>query len=182
MAKNRIDLAASRRPYRSGQFAGLLMPVTISKRSVVRASADEVWQRVTTPEGINHELSPFVHMTTPRSMKGRSAADMRPGERLGRSWLLLGQLIPFEYDDIRIAELEPGHRFREASSMLFVRRWEHERTLRPAAGGTEISDKVTFELRRPLDLIPGFPQLVAGLLSHLFSHRHRQLQRWFHRE
>jgi hypothetical protein len=33
---------------------------------------------------------------------------VKPPDRLGRSWLLLFGFIPFDYDDLGLAELGPG--------------------------------------------------------------------------
>jgi hypothetical protein len=139
-----------------------------------------VWRRAVTPEGINHELRPWMRMTVPRKLRGRTIDDVEPGQRLGRSWLLLFGLIPFDYDELGLAELGPGFRFLERSTMLSMRRWEHERTVQPGSEGTcEVTDRIAFELRRPLALLPGLPSLVRALLARLFAHRHRQLVRYF---
>jgi hypothetical protein len=60
-------------------------------------------------------------------LRGRTIDDIRPGTRAGRSWILLFGLIPVDYDDLGIAELEPGRRFLERSTMLSMGFWEHER-------------------------------------------------------
>ena len=39
---------------------------TFREVSEVPAPVEKVWQRVTSPEGINHELGPFLKMTMPR--------------------------------------------------------------------------------------------------------------------
>lgn len=155
------------------------MPAAIEQRSVIAASPEEIWRRIVTLDGINHELMPFVQMTTPRAMAGKVSSEIRPGDRLGKSWLLLFGVLPFDYDDIVVSEIQHPCRFRETSTMGSLRVWEHERTLRPTAGGTEIIDRVTFELRAPLSMIPGLRSLVASAVSRLFSHRHRRLADWF---
>lgn len=157
------------------------MPLTIEQTSIVPAAPEEVWERVTSPEGINHELAPFVRMTVPGPMKRRTVAELKPGDRLGRSWLLFLGFLPFDFDDIRIAELEHGRRFREASTMLSIERWEHERVLRPTSSGTEVADRVTFQLKKPLAYLPFVERALAGALSKLFAHRHRRLAKWFAR-
>lgn len=148
-------------------------------RTTISAQPDDVWRRVTTPAGINDELRPVMRMTIPASMKGKTIADVAPGSHLGRSWLLLLGLVPFDYDDIAIAELEPDRRFVERSSMLSMKCWEHERTITPAAGGCELRDRVAFELRSPLSLVPGLARLLCRLLRRFFQHRHRRVFRWF---
>jgi hypothetical protein len=94
----------------------------VVQRSTVRASAEDVWLRVVTPEGINDELRPWMRMTIPRSLRGKTIDDVEPGHRLGRSWLLLFGVFPFDYDDLGLAELGPGFRFLERSTMLSMSR------------------------------------------------------------
>ena len=81
------------------------------------------------------------------------------GQSVGRAWLRLFGVIPFDYDRILILELEPGRRFLERSTMLSMRVWEHERTLKPVEGGTEIHDRIVFEPRLPFGPL-------AALLAH----------------
>lgn len=148
-------------------------------RTTISARPEEVWGRVTTPAGINYELMPFMRMTIPAAMRGKTIADVIPGSHLGRSWLLLWGIVPFDYDDIGIAELEPRRRFLERSSMLSMRRWEHERTVTPNADGCELRDRVAFELRDPLSFLPGPNRLLRRLLHQLFLYRHRRVTRYF---
>jgi hypothetical protein len=134
-----------------------------------------------TPEGINDELRPWMRMTMPAAMRGRTIEDVEPGEKLGRSWILLFGFLPFDYDDLGLAELGPGHRFLERSTMLSMRRWEHERSAVPAGAGCEVTDRVRFEMRRPLALVPGLPRLVRAAIARFFAHRHSRLRRHFER-
>jgi hypothetical protein len=139
-----------------------------------------VWARAVTPEGINHELGPWMRMTTPRGLRGKTIDDIDPPARPGRSWLLLLGVLPFDYDDLGIAELGPGHRFLERSTMLSMRTWEHERTVRGLGEqACEVTDRVAFELRRPLAWIPGCDRLARRLLSRTFAWRHRRLIKYW---
>jgi ligand-binding SRPBCC domain-containing protein len=135
---------------------------------------------VVTPEGINYELRPWMRMTVPPPLRGKTIDDVGPGQRLGRSWLLLFGVIPFEYDDLGLAELGPGFRFLERSTMLSMRSWEHERTIVPMSeNACEVTDRVAFELRRPLANVPGSATATRTLLTRVFAHRHRRLARYF---
>ena len=96
------------------------------------------------------------------------------GERIGRSWVLLFGLIPFDYDDLTLVRLDPGRGFLERSSMLSQRVWEHERTLEPAGGECLITDRVRWEPRLGL---PGRP--LRPLIGFFFRHRHGRLRRRF---
>ena len=144
--------------------------------SRVDAPEDLVWARVTAPDGFNDELMPIVRMTVPRAMRGKTIADVTPGERFGRSWLLLFGFLPFDYDDIGIAELGPGSRFLERSSMLTMREWEHERTVTPQGTVCDVTDRIGFTPR--LVLRPLGPVLRA-VYRQVFLHRHRRLRRYF---
>lgn len=132
------------------------------------------------PGGINHELGPWIRMTMPRGLRHKTIDDVKPGQQLGRSWLLLFGVIPFDYDDLGLAELEPGRRFLERSTMLSMRRWEHERSVTPAGDGAcEVTDRVAFELRRGLARLPGLERPVRALIARVFEHRHRRLTAHF---
>lgn len=120
---------------------------------------------------------PIMRMTVPRSLKGLTIDDIKVGEKLGKSWLLLFGIIPLDYDDLTIVELEPGSRFLERSTMLFIRDWQHERILAPTEnGGCRIEDKLTFQVRFPP---PGAAFLTSLLLAQIFRHRHRKLAQRF---
>jgi ligand-binding SRPBCC domain-containing protein len=152
-----------------------MAPTSLTQRSVVHAPAERVWARAVTPEGINHELGPWMRMTVPRDLRGRTIDDVEAGRRLGRSWLLLFGVIPFDYDDLGLAELGPGFGFLERSTMLSMRRWEHERTV--AARGErecEVTDRIRFEPR-----VAAATRLSRATLTRMFAHRHRRLAAYF---
>ena len=149
------------------------------------APADAVWARAVTPEGINDELRPILRMTMPRGMADASIDDVAVGEPLGRSWILLGGLLPVDYDDLRLEEVERQpkegqtlFRFRERSSTSTLRVWVHERTVEPAGeGACTITDRLDWEPRRLVAILPGGERLVAAVVGFLFRHRHRRLRR-----
>ncbi len=141
--------------------------------SSLRAEPAAVWERATSPEGINAELGPVLRMTVPRGVESLDLRTLEPG-RLGRSWVLLFGLIPFDYDDISLVRIEPERGFLERSRMLSQRLWEHERTFEKDGEGTVIEDRLAWEPRVPL---PG--RLLRPLIAAFFRHRHRQLQRHF---
>jgi ligand-binding SRPBCC domain-containing protein len=99
------------------------------------------------------------------------------GTPIGRCWLRLFGVLPFDYDHLRLAELDPGRGFDEQSTMMSMRRWRHQRTVTPGDDSKAIvRDRITFELRTPLR--SATPIVAAGLRA-LFGHRHRRLQRHF---
>ena len=147
----------------------------IRTTSYIPAPRQKVWDFVTSPEGINRELLPMLRMTIPRRLRGRTIDDVEAGEKLGRSWILLLGVIPFDYDDIGIAELEPGSRFLERSTMLSMSSWQHERTLADWGRGCRVTDEVTFAPRAGIAHIPGSKRIAAALVERVFAHRHRRL-------
>lgn len=130
---------------------------------------------MTTADGVNAELMPLVRMTIPRGRRDLSLADIEDGTTIGRSWLLLFGLIPFDYDHIHVERIEPGRAFHERSTMLSQRRWEHDRTVEPdGEAACIVTDEVRFEPRLP---IPA--SWLCPLFHAFFRHRHRRLRRRF---
>jgi ligand-binding SRPBCC domain-containing protein len=151
---------------------------SVEQTSVVGRPAPEVWARAITEEGINDELSPILRMTMPRGLRGKTIDDVEVGVPLGRSWILLGGVIPVDYDDLCLAELEPGRRFLERSRTLSFAVWQHERVIEPEGERScRVSDRLGFELKRGVAWIPGSAGLAAAIVGFLFRHRHRRLAR-----
>ncbi len=136
---------------------------------------DALWRSICLLDAVNHELAPILRMTAPHGLREATIEELEVGRAAGRSWLLLGGLIPVDYDDLCIVELEPPRRFLERSSMLSMSLWEHERVIEPHGGGSVLIDRIRFELRRPLALLPGAERLAAAIVGGLFRHRHRRL-------
>ena len=147
--------------------------------SQVAADADSVWRRITTPEGINHELGPWLKMTIPRALRGSTLDDVPLGRPLGRSWLLLLRVLPFDFDDLMLAERESGRRFLETSRMLSMSRWKHERIVSPADKGSKISDRLEFEPRGFAQRSALIRRLMRRVVASIFRHRHRRLASYF---
>lgn len=137
---------------------------------------DAVWARVTTSEGIDDELRPWLRMRMPREYADGSLDDVPLGEPLGRAWLLIGGVVPFDYDDLVLAEREPGRRFLETSQMGSASRWDHERIVTGVDGGTVVEDRVTFAARVNLGVARA---LQRRIVATLFRERHRRLYRHF---
>ena len=151
------------------------MPRTgrITASSRLAAPADRVWAEATAAEGINYELMPIVRMTIPGGLDTLSVSDVHDGQHLGRSWLLLGGLIPFDYDDITIERVGPGHAFQEDSTMLSQRSWRHHRVVEPIGDAAcTVTDSVTFVPRFPVPV-----RLQEFTFGQVFAHRHRRLRR-----
>ncbi|MDP9823578.1 hypothetical protein J2S59_003387 [Nocardioides massiliensis] len=163
-------------------------PVVVELATTLTASAPAVWARVTTPEGIQDELRPWVRMTMPPGLRGRTLQDApalldRP---LGKAWLFLLGVLPVDYDDMRLVGYVEGRSFHERSRMLLLSGWEHERSVTPRqvctdapAGGCVVTDRLTATARSPLARIPGAAGVVRTIVTALFRHRHRRLSRRF---
>lgn len=147
--------------------------IVVSSR--LDASAERIWEHIVTPAGINDEMRPFLRMTIPAGVDKLDPESIELGEKIGRSWILLFGLVPFDYDDLTLVRLEPGRGFLERSRMLSQRSWEHERTLEPAGDDTcLITDRVRWQPRLGL---PGAP--LRPFIAWFFHHRHKRLRRRF---
>ncbi|MBB1053249.1 hypothetical protein [Dietzia sp. B44] len=145
--------------------------VEVVRASVVRAPRDEVWARVVTADGVSDEFRPLLRMRFPARLAGASIADVPLGRPIGRAWILLGGVIPVEYDDLVLVDLEAPRFFQERSELGSCRVWEHRRELESLADG---STRVTDTLRAvPRALVPG--SVVRVVVGALFAHRHRRL-------
>lgn len=147
----------------------------ISRTTSLNASAEEVWTYVTTSAGVNYEFWPVMRMTFSRAFRGQSLSDLPLGKKVGRSWLLLFGFLPIDYDDLTIAEVGPGFRFLERSSMMTMP-WQHERRIVDEGSGCRVTDTLTFQARRPLHRAE---PVFGWVVSFLFKHRHRRLERKF---
>jgi ligand-binding SRPBCC domain-containing protein len=153
---------------------GWVTDVELTTSSELRAPIEQVWARVASARGINHELGPWMRMTAPRGTD-LSAADVPIGRPWFRSWVLLAGVLPFDYDELCIEWLEPGRGFLERSRMLSASLWEHERTLeRLAGGGTRVTDRVAFKPR-----MRAARRLHGAVIAATFRHRHRRLRAFF---
>ncbi|MFD6857151.1 hypothetical protein ACFWCF_07375 [Rhodococcus sp. NPDC060090] len=156
--------------------------IVVEHESIVDAPNTVVWARVTSAEGINDELAPILAMRMPRWAHTLTEDTVPIGRPIARVPLLLFGVLPVEYDHLTIAEFEPGRRFHEKSTMMLMRRWEHERTLDPLSPeSTRVHDRLTFELRIPLSRIPGAQAVARRVIATLFAHRHRRLAQFFER-
>ncbi|HJC27775.1 MAG TPA: hypothetical protein H9759_00080 [Candidatus Dietzia intestinipullorum] len=155
--------------------------VEIRRSSVVRAPREQVWARVVTAEGVSDEFRPLLSMRFPASLRTSRAgdepgiADLPLGRFVGRAWILLGGVLPVEYDDLVITGVEAPHYFQERSTLGSCRVWEHRRELDELPGGaTRVTDIVRAE---PRAWVPA--ALVRTIVGALFAHRHRRLARTF---
>ena len=148
----------------------------VEQSSVVARPAAEVWARAVSEEGINHELSPILRMTMPSGLRGKTIDDVEVGVPLGRSWILLGRILPVDYDDLQLAELEPGRRFLERSKTATFDPWQHERVIEAVdERSCRVTDRLGFELKPWIHWVPGSVRIATAIVRFLFRHRHRRL-------
>ena len=150
-------------------------PIALRFASTLPAPREAVWQWITSWAGIRRETMPFFAMTAPRGMRSIAQVQVVPGQRLFRSYLLFGGLLPLDILDLTVIDIRPGHGFTERSPMLSMKRWQHQREILDApGGGVELVDTLSFE-----------PRLARGLtrwfVTRLFQHRHAVLRRAFGR-
>ncbi len=87
-------------------------------------------------------------------------------------------LIPIDYPDITLLELEEQHSFVEQSPMKSMKLWRHERSIKLHHSKPDtviLVDKLTFQPRRARILVKKFIEVV-------FTHRHRVLRKHFNHE
>jgi len=141
--------------------------------SILGAAPEVLWRHAVSPAGVNRELRPLLRMTFPPGTDDLTTA-WEPGARLFRSWLLFAGVVPIEYDDFVLEEVEPGRRFLERSALLTQRVWEHERIIEPVPEGCRVTDRVRFEPR-----LPCFATVYASVFEVVFRWRHRNLRNLF---
>lgn len=140
------------------------------RTSSLRAGPAEVWRHATSPDGINHELAPWLRMTVPPEVHAMTIADAleRLGEPLIVSRMLLLGVLPVERTRITIVELEPDS--SSSRPCYRFRSWRHERIVEPAGSGCVLTDKLAFE-----PAIRLVEPAMRGLVRALSAHRHRKL-------
>lgn len=147
--------------------------ILVSPTSKIGTAAPAVWERISSFEGINTELMPWMRMRPPHRYAGRTLADITPGEPLGRVWIFYLGFLPLDWDSLTVEELEVGHRFAERSTMASMAVWEHERIV-TALGSDhcEVTDRVAFVPRLPFRPAR---RALRRTVTALFAHRHRRL-------
>ena len=144
-------------------------------RSRLAASPERVWEHISSMEGVNYELGPWLRMTHPPDVDRIDESVGELGRPLFRSWVKLLGVLPVEYDDLTLRVVDPGRGFVEQSPLLTQSLWEHERSIQPAGdGGCELVDRIGHEPRIPLAR-----RWQSALFRQVFLHRHRRLRRRF---
>ena len=144
--------------------------IEISIESSVKASPEEAWEWITSLQGISGEMSPYFRMTAPAGVTSINDVALVPGKPLFRSRVFLFCILPIDYSDITLVEINKGSGFIEQSPMGSMKLWRHDRRIVPAENGCRIVDHVTFEPRWASPVVGWFIRVV-------FRHRHRVLQK-----
>jgi ligand-binding SRPBCC domain-containing protein len=147
-------------------------PVSMRFESRLTAPAERVWAWITSIDGISAEMWPYFRMTVPRGLRSLADVQVTPGRPMFRSWVLLGGVLPIDYSDLTLLEMEPGRGFVEQSPMGSMALWRHERRIvtRPSdPGAVTLVDQLTFR-----------PRMATGLtrwfIRRVFTNRHRVLR------
>jgi ligand-binding SRPBCC domain-containing protein len=149
--------------------------IEIERSSRLLASCEDVWRVVSTMDGVNAELRPFLRMTYPPTRAALDVQVVHEGEVVFASWLLAFGLVPFDRHSLGLASVDPGRGFVEESTSWLQRRWRHERTLEADdIGGCVVTDRLTVQPRVGL-----VAPVVARIVGALFTHRHRRLRARF---
>jgi ligand-binding SRPBCC domain-containing protein len=131
-----------------------------------------VWEWITSVEGISAEMWPFFRMTTPRGIRSLSDVQIEPGVRMFRSYVFLFGVLPIDYSDMTLVELDSGRGFVEESPMGSMKLWRHERRIVPCPtdpGAVLLVDQLTFRPRVA-------QRLVGWFIRRVFTHRHEVLR------
>lgn len=111
-------------------------------------------------------------MTAPKGVLSLSDVQVKPGERMFRSYVFLFGIFPIDYSDMTLQELSIGSGFVEQSPMGSMKLWRHERRI--ASCSTDPSavllvDQLTFQPRMAR-------RLVGWFIRRVFLHRHNVIR------
>jgi ligand-binding SRPBCC domain-containing protein len=148
-----------------------MQPIRLEFHSRLAASTDEVWKWITSWKNISMEMRPYFRMTAPKGVTSIEDVNIVPGQPLFRSRVYLFGIIPIDYSDVTLVELDTGRGFVEQSPMGSMRLWRHERRISNGAHGCTLTDVLTFQPRRAR-------RIVAWFIGRVFMHRHAVLKRY----
>ncbi len=150
------------------------MSDTISFRfeSKLHASTERVWEWITSVQGISAEMWPFLRMTVPKGTVSLNDVAIKLGVRMFRSYVFLFGILPIDYSDITLLELNIGEGFIEQSPMGSMKLWRHTRRIVPCPSDPNavlLVDQLTFQPRMA-------SRLVKRFIHRVFVHRHNVLK------
>ena len=127
-----------------------------------------LWLAITSMDGINHEMRPWLTMGAPARVHSLQDVTLTPGEPLFRSTIKLFGLLPVGHSDLTLLSLTAQQGFVEASPMTGMRSWRHERRLEDSGTGCTLHDTLLFEPQL-------LPKVTSAIIRAFF--RHRRLRR-----
>jgi ligand-binding SRPBCC domain-containing protein len=146
--------------------------ISLQFESKLPIPRERVWAWITSLEGISAEMRPFFRMTTPKHVRNIADLDVKPGTPLFRSYFFLFGVLPIDYSDVTLIELEPGRGFVEESPMGSMKVWRHERRIVDCptdSSAVLLVDRLTFQ--------PRWARTVVGwFIRRVFEHRHKVLR------
>ena len=146
--------------------------ISLRFESTLHASAEKVWEWITSIRGIRAEMWPFFFMTAPRGVRSLSDVQITPGTRMFRSYVFLFGVLPVDYSDMTLLELNIGQGLIEQSPMGSMNLWRHERQILPCPADPSavvLVDQLTFQPRMAR-------RLVGWFIRRVFIHRHKVLR------
>ncbi len=136
-------------------------------------TVSQVWQRVGSWEGVNHELGPLFRMTFPRAFSQISDIPADGNSHFVSTILLFG-FIPFDRHRFSLIEIDVPNYFSERSSNFTMSLWSHRRTLIETEDGVTVNDVCHFVPRVSL-----MGRVLRAVYAAVFRRRHKRLARYF---
>lgn len=145
----------------------LVPQVEVTSR--LESEAEVVWEGISSLEGVNLEMGPWLRMTAPA---GAGLADATGGQTLNLALSGPGGL-PLGNYPLDLNEFEEGRGFLEQTWMFPFLLWQHERVIESGGDGlTFVTDRLGWSWRASI-----LDRLVAVGVRAFFGHRHRRLRR-----
>lgn len=134
-------------------------------------SKAQVWKQVTSWDGINYELLPFLKMTKPSNLPS-SLEKFSPEILPKTSLILLFGLVPIDIHTFIKFDINPVEfYFVEQSWNIPTSIWKHRRKLSEDGGGVVVKDHLEIT---PRTLLLVF--LLKPIYSMVFRRRHERLK------
>ena len=150
-------------------MARLATRVAVS--SILKSDPSNVWLGISDLNGVNYEMSPWLHMTSPDGVRLEDAAngEVLPLKLKGRGGFPLGTYR------LGLETIVEGQGFLEQTRMLPFLLWQHERRIEAVGDGdTRIIDSLGWKWRATF-----LDRMFAAGVRKFFNHRHRKLKAWY---
>lgn len=147
--------------------------VSLRFASKLRATPQRVWEWIASVDGISAELWPILRMTAPKHIASLDDLQIEPGVRMFRSYVFLFGVLPIDYSDMTLLQLDRGRGFVEQSPVGSMKLWRHERRIEPCPSDPQavvLVDQLTFRPRMA-------KRFAKWFINRVFTHRHAVLRR-----